>query len=287
MKVMNVHVIHGGNFKLDGGAMFGVVPKTLWQRHNPPDEKNLCTWAMRCLLVESGDRLILIDTGMGDKQDAKFFSHYEPHGPHNLKNSIKRAGFSADDITDVFLTHLHFDHSGGAVEWVDREKKKPALTFKNAQYWSNRAHWSWAETPNPRERASFLPDNLKPIEESGQLLFTDDHPKAFEGLFDILYVNGHTEKMMLPVIYCKDQKIVYAADLIPSTGHISLPWIMSYDVRPLQTMKEKSDLLQWAEKGNYLLFFEHDPQTECARLEKTEKGIKISSSGMLKDFLQA
>lgn len=282
---MNIHVIHGGNFKLDGGAMFGVVPKTLWQRHNPPDDNNLCTWAMRSLLIECGNRLILIDTGMGDKQDAKFFSYYEPHGPYGLKSSIRNAGYSTDDITDVFLTHLHFDHSGGAVEWDDREKKTPALTFKNAKYWSNKAHWSWAENPNAREKASFLQENLKPIQESGQLYMTDEYPDDFEGIFDILYVDGHTEKMMLPIINYRGQKIVYAADLIPSAGHISLPWIMSYDVRPLQTMKEKSEVLQWVEKDNCLLFFEHDPHTECARLEKTERGIKISASGSLKDFI--
>ncbi|MCC5932260.1 MAG: MBL fold metallo-hydrolase [Cyclobacteriaceae bacterium] len=282
---MNVHVIHGGNFKLDGGAMYGVVPKTLWQRHNPPDDKNLCTWAMRCLLIESGNRLILIDTGMGDKQDAKFFSYYEPHGPHSLKSSINDAGFSIDEITDVFLTHLHFDHCGGAVEWTDREKKIPALTFKNARYWSNRSHWSWATHPNPRERASFLHENLHPIGQSGQLHFADEDQGAFEGLFDIFYVDGHTEKMMLPVILFKDKKIIYTADLIPSAGHISLPWVMAYDVRPLQTMKEKSDLMEWAESGNYLLFFEHDPKIECARLEKTEKGFKIAASGTLEDLL--
>lgn len=261
--------------------MFGVVPKSLWNKHNPADEKNLCTWAMRCLLVEDGDRLILIDTGLGDKQDARFFGHYDLHGDDTLLGSIRRAGFAPDDITDVVLTHLHFDHVGGA---VINSSQGPRLTFPNATYWSNAAHWQWAMEPNPRERASFLKENLLPIQESGQLQFLQMGQSPFDSM-DFIHVDGHTEQMMLPLIRYKESTLLYAADLLPSSAHVPLPWVMAYDVRPLLTMQEKEAVLQRAVAEKYTLIFEHDPVYEAGVVEMTEKGIRIRERGPLSEFL--
>lgn len=279
---MKLHTIETGKFKLDGGAMHGVVPKSLWNKINPADDLNLCSWSMRCLLVEYGDRLILIDTGLGDKQDAKFFSHYYLHGEDTLKQSIHNAGFSMDDITDVFLTHLHFDHVGGA---VSQEGDRLFPAFKHAKYWSNKQHWDWAVNPNDREKASFLKENIMPIMESGQLNWIDvaENTEWLPG-FKIRYVNGHTESMMLPQLNLNGQEILYCADLLPSVAHLSMPWIMSYDVRPLETLKEKKLLLKEAVDNNYLLYFEHDSTVEMCSLEQTERGIKLASKLKLSDL---
>src|SRR5690606_9940200 len=244
--------------------MFGVVPKSLWSRTNPADENNLCTWAMRLLLIEEGDRLILIDTGIGDKQNAKFFSHYYLHGDHTLDKSLKAHGYHRDDITDVFLTHLHFDHCGGAVR---REGEQLVPAFKNAVYWSNAAHWQWATEPNPREKASFLSENILPIQQSGQLKFIEvQEGIQFSDDISVRFVDGHTRAMMLPQIRVKDKTLVYVADLFPSTHHFPLPWVMAYDMFPMTTMQEKKAFLQEALEQDYILFFEHDPQTECCTL---------------------
>ena len=279
---MKISVIDTGFFKLDGGAMFGVVPKTLWNRHNPADEKNLCSWAMRCLLVEDEDKLILIDTGLGDKQDEKFFSFYDLHGDATLISSIKKSGYNPADITDVILTHLHFDHVGGAVKYNESRTLVP--TFSNATYWSNEDHWAWASNPNPREKASFLKENILPLQQSGQLKFIEKETSPFQNI-NFIHVNGHTEDMMLPVIEYNSQKIIFAADLLPSSYHLPLPWIMSYDVRPLVSMEEKSRVLQMAAEQKCILLFEHDPVYEAAVVEQTEKGIKILERGDLVDFL--
>lgn len=278
---MTVQIIDTGFFKLDGGAMFGVVPKTLWNKHNPADERNLCTWAMRCLLVEIGNRLVLVDTGLGTKQDERFFSFYEPHGDDSLSKSIRRAGYSESDITDVLLTHLHFDHVGGAVR---RSSNGLEPTFPRATYWSHSAHWHWATHPNPREKASFLKENIEPLQESGQLQFLDKNDFALPGL-EMILVDGHTEKMALPVLQVGNQTIAYVADLIPSAAHIALPWIMSYDVRPLLTMEEKERLLQRAVAENWILVFEHDPVVEAATVEMTDKGIRVRDKGPLSALL--
>ena len=280
---MKIYSIHAGNFKLDGGAMFGVVPKSLWNKINPADENNMCSWAMRCLLVEEGNRLILIDNGMGNKQDDKFFGHYYLHGEHGLDKSLAAVGFSREDITDVFLSHLHFDHCGGSIQW-NREKTFLEPAFPKAVFWSHSQHWDWAVNPNPREKASFLKDNILPIQQSGQLKFADKE----EGLptwFDIRVVSGHTESMMLPLIDTGKGKVFFMADLIPSHGHLPLPWVMAYDTRPLLTLEEKSKLLQEAVNNQYLLFFEHDPLIECCTLSNTEKGIRMQNSGNLIDLL--
>lgn len=282
---MNFHIIHSGLFKLDGGAMFGVVPKSIWQRTNPADENNLCTFAARCLLIEDGDRLILIDTGMGDKQPDKFFKHYYPHGGYTLEKSIREAGFSPDEVTDVFLTHLHFDHVGGGVRWKDRANQIPELTFKNATYWSNADHWKWATEPNPREKASFLTENLQPIHNSGQLKFVDINGPSPFSQFDILCADGHTDKQMIPYIKHKGKRIIFAADLLPTPGHIPLPYVMSYDTRPLLTMKEKAEFLDDVYKNEHIIFFEHAAQTECCSLQMTEKGIRAYETFKLKDIL--
>jgi len=273
---MKLHTIDTGYFKLDGGAMFGVVPKTIWNKTNPADENNLCTWAMRCLLVEDGDRLILIDTGIGNKQDAKFFSYYYLHGDTSLNSSLSKLGFTTDDITDVFLTHLHFDHVGGAVK-RDGEKLLPA--FKNATYWSNRQHWDWAVNPNDREKASFLKENIMPIQESGQLKFIDakDGVHFMDGL-DVRFVYGHTDAMMLPLINYKGKKILYMADLLPSVGHLPLPYVMAYDMFPLTTLNEKKIFLHEALEKEYILYFEHDPVNECCTLQQTERGIRVKDT---------
>lgn len=281
---MNLHVIHTGNFKLDGGAMFGVVPKGLWNKLNPADERNLCSWAMRCLAIESGNRLILIDNGIGDKQSEKFFSHYHLHGTHSLERSLSAAGFSTQDVTDNFLTHLHFDHCGGGVKWEDRETKKAKTTFDNANYWSNKSHWDWATTPNPREKASFLKENLWPMKVSGQLQFVDpESPSPFPE-FDIIYADGHTEKQMLPKISYKGHTVVFCADLLPAQWHVPMPYVMAYDVRPLTTMTEKRAFLEQAVDENWVLFFEHDPVVECATLKRTEKGIRIDRTFPLSEL---
>jgi len=262
--------------------MFGVVPKSIWQKLNPPDEKNLCNWALRCLLIEDNKRLILIDNGIGDKQDPKFMGHYYLNGDYSLIRSIKNAGFSPDDITDVFLTHLHFDHCGGGVKL---ENGKPVLTFKNATYWSNADHWQWATVPNAREKASFLKENIFPMKESGQLKFVDPNQSSPFPQFDIFYTSGHTEKMMVPMIKYKDRTICYMADLLPSVAHIPLPYVMGYDVRPLLTLEEKASFLNMALEKNFVLFFEHDPVNECATLQQSEKGARLNEAFSLKNFI--
>jgi glyoxylase-like metal-dependent hydrolase (beta-lactamase superfamily II) len=279
---MKLHVINTGFFKLDGGAMFGVVPKTIWQKLNSADENNLCSWAMRCLLIEDGNKLILVDNGIGDKQEAKFFSHYYLHGDDSLEKSIKNAGFGLSDVTDVFLTHLHFDHCGGGVKRVGN---KYDLTFPNATYWSNKDHWQWAVQPNAREKASFLTENILPMQDSGNLKFIDINKPSEFPQFDILFVSGHTDKMMIPKIKYKNQTICFVTDLLPSAGHIPLPYIMAYDTRPLITLNEKAQFLKEAADNKYVLFFEHDPINECCTLKHTEKGIRIDTSFSLSEVI--
>lgn len=280
---MDLHVINTGYFKLDGGAMFGVVPKSIWQRTNPADDKNLCTWAMRCLLVEDGDRLILIDNGIGDKLSQDFLKFYYLHGDDSLEKSFKQAGFSFDDVTDVFLTHLHFDHCGGGVKFDSNQN--PILTFKNAKYWSNEDHWKWAtHKPNPREKASFLNENILPVQESGHLEFLPvDGPTSLYDI-EIIWMDGHTEKQMLPMIKYKNRTLVFMADLIPSVGHIPVPYLMGYDVRPLLTMEEKKTFLDEAVENEYILMFEHDPINECCTVKHTEKGIKLDHTFKLSEI---
>jgi glyoxylase-like metal-dependent hydrolase (beta-lactamase superfamily II) len=279
---MKLHTIDTGFFKLDGGAMFGVVPKSMWQKLNPPDENNMCTWAMRCLLIEDGDKLILIDNGIGNKQDDKFFGHYFLHGDTNLDQSLKAAGFSKDDITDVFLTHLHFDHCGGSIEW-NKDKTGFIPAFKNAHFWSNANHWEWATKPNAREKASFLKENILPIQESGQLKLTEDGAEPFAGV-KVKYMNGHTDGMMLPHINYKGKSVVFMADLLPSVGHIPLPYVMAYDTRPLLTLTEKAAFLNEAAEKEYILFFEHDPINQCCTLQQTEKGVRLKETFRLEDI---
>ena len=270
---MQLYSINTGHFKLDGGAMFGVVPKSIWNKLNPADDNNMCSWAMRCLLVQDGKRLILIDNGMGNKQDDKFFGYYYLHGNDTLDKSLAKYGFHRDDITDVFLTHLHFDHCGGSIEYNnDRTKLTPA--FKNATYWTHPKHWDWAINPNPREKASFLKENILPIQESGQLKFIDGTQELISG-FKIQEVFGHTEAMMLPMIQYKNTTIAFMADLIPSTGHIPIPYVMGYDMRPLNTLQEKEVMLKQALENKYVLFFEHDPSVECCTLTRNERGIRM------------
>ncbi len=280
---MNLYTINTGHFKLDGGAMFGVVPKSIWNKINPADENNMCSWALRCLLIEDGDRLILVDNGMGDKQDAKFFGYYYLHGDDTLDKSLAKYGFRRDDITDVFLTHLHFDHCGGS---IIRAADKLIPAFPNAVYWSNESHWQWAVEPNEREKASFLKENILPISESGQLKFIDSaggwgvektgklSSINFSEGFDIRFVSGHTRDMMLPQLSYKGKTIVFMADLLPSQGHIPLPYVMAYDMFPLTTLDEKKSFLREAIDGDYILFFEHDPVYECCNLKQTERGIR-------------
>ena len=271
---MKLYTINAGYFKLDGGAMFGVVPKSIWQKSNPADENNLCSWAMRCLLIVDGERVILIDNGMGYKQDEKFLKHYYLHGDDTLEKSLASHGFSKDDITDVFLTHLHFDHCGGSIERDSQGSLVPA--FKNATYWSNRAHWEWAVIPNDREKASFLKNNILPIQESGRLKFIDNQDGVtFTENIKIRFAYGHTDSMMLPQISYKEKTILYMADLLPSIGHIPLPYVMAYDMFPMKTLEEKKRYLEEAVENNYVLYLEHDPVNECCTLQETEKGIRV------------
>lgn len=277
---MKIHVIETGLFKLDGGAMFGVVPKTLWQKTNPSDDNNMCTWALRCLLIEDGKRLMLVDTGIGDKQSEKFFSHYHLQGNDSLIGSIRKAGFHEDDITDVMLTHLHFDHCGGAIAW-NTQKDGYRPVFKNAIYWSNAAHWQWATEPNAREKASFLAENILPIQESGQLKFVERTGSFSKEVFpniDLLFVDGHTDSMMIPHIKYKGKTVVFMADLLPSVGHIPLPYVMGYDTRPLITLEEKGTFLHTAATENFVLFLEHDSVNECCTLQHTEKGVRLAET---------
>jgi glyoxylase-like metal-dependent hydrolase (beta-lactamase superfamily II) len=277
---MKIHPLNTGNFKLDGGAMFGVVPKTIWQKTNPADQNNMCDWSMRSLLIEDGDRLILIDTGIGDKQSEKFFSHYYLSGTDSLNGNLKKLGFSPDDITDVFLTHLHFDHCGGAIQW-NKDRTGFIPSFKNAIYWSTENHWKWATEPNPREKASFLSENILPIQESGQLKFVErngDFTKNVFNNFDVLFVDGHTESMMIPHIQYQDKTLVFMADLLPSTGHIPLPYVMGYDTRPLLTISEKEKFLKKSAENNFILLLEHDSVNECCTLTNTERGVGLDKS---------
>jgi len=288
---MNLYTINTGYFKLDGGAMFGVVPKSLWNKINPSDENNLCNWAMRSLLIEDGNRLILIDNGIGNKQDEKFFSHYYLHGHETLDTSLAKYGFHKNDITDVVLTHLHFDHCGGSIV---REGDKLVPAFKNATYWSNEKHWNWAVHPNDREKASFLKENILPIQQSGQLQFIATPSEKNEGQLSstvftdaitMRFVDGHTEAMMLPQIQYGDKTLVYMADLLPSAGHIPMPYVMAYDMFPLTTLHEKKSFLTEALQNNYILFFEHDPQIECCTLQQTEKGIRAGEGFKLEEMV--
>jgi len=297
---MKLHVINTGDFKLDGGAMFGVVPKKLWSKTNPADKNNMCSWTMRCLLIEDGNRLILIDNGMGSKQDAKFFSHYYLSGNDTLEKSLKTAGFSTDDVTDMFLTHLHFDHCGGGIKFNDDNTRLEPV-FKNATYWSHPEHWEWATKPNAREKPSFLRENILPMQESGQLKFIQpqlivsqaEAGAAEEGEYlaskqagdsiSIMLTRGHTDAMMIPHIQYKGKTVVFMADLLPSTGHIPLPYIMGYDTRPLISLSEKEKFMIRAAEEEFILFFEHDAVNECCTVQQTEKGIRLKDTFTLKE----
>ena len=292
---MKLHVINSGNFKLDGGAMFGVVPKTLWSKTNSADENNYCNWSTRCLLIEDGNRLILIDNGMGDKQDAKYFSHFYLNGNDALHKSLKTAGFSADDVTDMVLSHLHFDHCGGSIQY-NKNKTGYETTFKNATYWSHTDHWEWATKPNAREKASFLKENIIPIQESGQLNWITGTTDLTQGgneyinnnllgeNISILISRGHTDAMMIPHIKYKGKTIVFMADLLPSVGHIPLPYIASYDTRPLITLTEKEKFLNLAANEGFVLFLEHDSVNECCTVQQTERGVRLKETFKLKEY---
>jgi glyoxylase-like metal-dependent hydrolase (beta-lactamase superfamily II) len=279
---MKLHTINTGFFKLDGGAMFGVVPKSIWNKLNPSDSNNMCNWAMRCLLIEDGNQLILIDSGLGNKQDDKFFSYYFLNGDETLINSLHKAGFEQTDVTDMFLTHLHFDHCGGG---ISRVGEKLELTFPNARYWSNEDHWLWATQPNAREKASFLKENILPMQESGQLNFVDAKEASPFPQMDIFFASGHTDRMMIPKIKYKDKTICFMADLLPSSHHVPLPYVMGYDTRPLLTMQEKEAFLLEAVSNNYILFLEHDPIHECCTVKQTERGIRLDQTFALKEIL--
>lgn len=290
---MKLYAINTGHFKLDGGAMFGVVPKSIWNKLNPADDKNLCSWALRCLLIEDGNKLMLVDNGNGDKQDEKFFSHYYLHGEDTLDKSLLKYGFHRDDITDVFLTHLHFDHCGGS---IIRQGDRLVPAFKNATYWSNEAHWMWATKPNDREKASFLKENILPISESGQLKFLPVPGRTTTGIeplplsdftenISVRFVNGHTEAMMLPQVRYQNKTIVFMADLMPSLAHLPIPYVMAYDMFPLTTLYEKKSFLTEALKEDYVLFFEHDPVNECCTLQHTDKGIRQKDVFRLEELM--
>lgn len=285
---MKIYPIEAGNFKLDGGAMFGVVPKTIWNKTNPADQNNLIDIAARCMLIEDGNRLILIDTGMGDKQSEKFFGYYSLWGDHSLDKSLAKYGFHRDEVTDVFMTHLHFDHCGGSVIW-NKDRTGYEVAFKNATFWSNDNHWEWATKPNPREKASFLSENILPMLESGQLKFIN-RPNADFGFskelnFDIFYVDGHTEKQMIPHIQYKGKTIVFCADLLATAGHVPIPYVMGYDTRPLLTMPEKTKFLTAAAENNYYLWLEHDAHNQIITVEPTEKGVRLKEVFRCEDLL--
>jgi len=285
---MKIYPIEAGNFKLDGGAMFGVVPKTIWNKTNPADENNLIDIAARCMLIEDGNRLILIDTGMGNKQSEKFFGYYSLWGNDSLDKSLAKHGFHRDDVTDVFMTHLHFDHCGGSINW-NAAKTGYEVAFKNAKFWTNDNHWEWATKPNNREKASFLSENILPMQESGQLNFikrpNGDFGFSEEMNFGIFYVDGHTEKMMIPHIQYQEKTIVFCADLIPTAGHLPLPYVMGYDTRPLLTMPEKSKFLTSAAENNYFLWLEHDAHNPIITVEMTEKGVRLKERFEIQDIL--
>lgn len=285
---MKIYPIEAGNFKLDGGAMFGVVPKSLWNKTNPADANNMIDIASRCLLIENGDRLTLVDTGMGNKQSDKFFGYYFPWGNFNLDNSLKKAGFHRNDVTDVLLTHLHFDHCGGAIQW-NKYKTGYEPAFKNATYWSNENHWKWATEPNRREKASFLKENILPIQESGQLRFVEKPTKHFSEAkeldFDLFFADGHTEKQMIPILTYADKKIAFMADLLPTAGHLPLPFVMGYDTRPLLTLPEKELFLNHAANNNFYLFLEHDAHNQIISVKHTEKGVRLDKTFTFNELL--
>ncbi len=277
---MQLYSINTGYFKLDGGAMHGVVPKALWQKYNPADDNNMCSWAMRCLLIDNGRQRILVDNGIGNKQDAKFFSYYYLHGNDSLEKSLHAVGCGYDEVTDNFLTHLHFDHCGGGVHYANNNPERPALTFANARYWTNQQHLQWALQPNAREKVSFLKDNIVPMQQSGHLHFVDlagQTAQPFEGI-EVIPVNGHTEQQMLLKIQYKQYTVLYCADLIPSVAHVRLPWVMAFDVRPLDTLAEKARVLNEAADNGYVLFFEHDPLHECCTVKHTAKGVQVNET---------
>lgn len=285
---MKLYSIESGNFKLDGGAMFGVVPKTIWSRTNPADNNNLIDLATRCLLIEDGNRLILIDTGMGDKQSDKFFGYYSLFGDYSLERSLQKHGFYKDDITDVFMTHLHFDHCGGSVDW-NKDKTGYVPAFKNAKYWTNQEHWQWATAPNAREKASFLSENILPIQEAGQLHFiqktslTNTQTDSELG-FGLFFADGHTEKQMIPLIKYQDKTIAFMADLLPTVGHLPLPYVMGYDTRPLLTLAEKEVFLKKAADENFYLFLEHDAHNQIITVQHTEKGVRLKDNFRCEDL---
>ena len=285
---MTLYPLNVGNFKLDGGAMFGVVPRSIWNKSNPADQNNMIDVAARCLLIEDGRRLILIDAGMGNKQSSKFFNYYYRWGEQGVEPALAKHGFHKDDITDVFLTHLHFDHCGGGVE-RNLKNERLQLAFKNAKYWTNEQHWCWAKNPNSREKASFLKENIEPIEASGHLNYIktpeENILKNSPLGFDILFADGHTEKQMIPIIHYKEKTICFMADLLPPVGHLPIPFIMGYDVRPLVTLKEKEALLNLAAKHNYYLFLEHDSQHELITVKDTEKGVRLNETYLIKSIL--
>lgn len=277
---MKIYPLNTGNFKLDGGAMFGVVPKSIWQKTNPADENNMCTWSMRCMLIEDENRLMIVDAGIGDKQSEKFFSHYYLHGNDSLEGNLKKLGFTPDDITDVFLTHLHFDHCGGAIRW-NKEHTGFEPVFRNALFWSNDRHWEWATVPNAREKASFLSENILPLKETGQLQMVERKADLTENVFngmDVLFVDGHTDSMMIPHVKYKGKTIVFMADLLPSVGHIPLAYVMGYDTRPLITLDEKDKFLRRAVEEEFILFLEHDSVNECCTLQMTDKGVRLKDT---------